>query len=117
MNNKVLIEREVINKIIKYVEIHLDVLSNTQMEVINNKEKLINSIEYLKEIPKMLKPTEKELAELKRKAYWRYANAKKELEEEKLKGNNISEKSKEVENLLRYYIGLKEAYDIKNNKK
>lgn len=118
MSDKILIDKKDINSVIKAIEVHLNLLENTKIYIENesDKEKILESMRYLKKIPDMLRPLEKEYAQLKRNTYTKYINSKKKLEDMKKNSANdtdIKRQAEEVNKLLQLYLKLKEAQTTK----
>lgn len=109
---KVLIEKKVLNYILKSLEIHMNLLKEEKiyMKDKNFKKRFEKSIEHIEEVPKLIKG-EREYLQMKRAAYYKYfcskqklINAESEEDKEKLK--------KETEERLKYYLALKELCEI-----
>lgn len=118
MSDKILINKKDINSAIKAIEVHLNILENIKIYIENesDKEKLLESMRYLKKIPDMLRPLEKEYAQLKRDTYTKYVNEKRKLQEmKKDKGSDaeIKIQAEKVNKLLQLYLKLKEAQTTK----
>lgn len=110
---KKLYEEETINKVYKAIEVHLELLKQSNIYLGNTieKERLEDSINYLYEALSLLKPIENEIKELKRKAFLNYKKAKSELESYKKLGDIdkeiLAEKVKQVDLYLKLYIAYK----------
>lgn len=110
--SKKLYERETINKVYKAIEIHIKILSESNVYLGNSieKENLEKSIEYLEEAMKLLKPIEDEINDSKREAFSKYQMEKRKLE--KLKSTRSSEEEiknqeKVTNDYLRLYLAFK----------
>lgn len=112
---KVLIEEKQINSILKAIKIHVSLIESGKVYTADEyiKEKLVESIRYLKTIPDILKGN-KDMQKMKRQAYYNYIQSRKDLEIAHMANDKkaIEECKKKSEEYLNYYIKLKEIYAL-----
>lgn len=112
---KKLIEKETINKVYKAIEVHLQVLRESDMYIKKSQQdRFTKSIEYLEGMLHLLKPIDEEFKELKREAYINYKNAKEKVKKYKIETKNIDEKElkkleHEEEMRLKIYLLYKDS--------
>lgn len=111
-NDRITIDRKVLNSILKAIEIHVNLIKECDVRIPDNieRERIYKSVEYLMNIESIIEDPEKDLKNIKRSAYTKYLNAKKNLEEAMKSNNNeLINKYLEEKNLsLNYYLSLKE---------
>lgn len=110
--SKKLYERETINKVYKAIEIHIKILSESNVYLGNSmeRERLEKSIDYLEEAMTLLKPLEDEINKSKREAFSKFQIEKKKLEKLKRCGASkelINKQEKITNDYLRLYLAFK----------
>lgn len=107
-----LYDEEVINKVYKSIEIHLNLLeeSNVYLKDSYNKDRIEKSIEHLQESLRLLRPLEDELKEKKRQAFANYKKAKADLSLYKSSDNADPKVIEDMENKVDLFLKLYIAY-------
>lgn len=116
-NKKELIEKQVINYIIKAIDTHVNLMENSSVVINNptNRERIAESITHLKKAKYLLRSNKKQIALSKRNAYLKYTMLKKELQELKINKADeeiINEKRIEIKKYLEYYESLKDLHSM-----
>ena len=112
MSKSIKVDIKTINAIIKAIDVHLNLLSNSELYTLNNKEKIEISIEYLDAAKKHLAEIleKAEIKNLKQNAYMAYLDAKKSYSEAlKTKDQDLIKQLKDKKDLiLKHYIEIKD---------